>query len=137
MKKIDHIGIAVKNLEKSISFYRDVLGLDFIRVEEVPEEKVKIAIFRVGEAYIELVQGTSPDSVITKFVEKRGEGIHHIALRVDDVGKLSKELREKGIKIIYNEPKLVAKGGRKINFIHPKSTGGVLLEILERYEDHE
>ena len=134
MRKLDHIGIAVRNLDEAIKFYRDILGLNLVEVEEVPEEKVKIAMFKVGSVYIELLQGLSEDSAISKYIAKRGEGIHHIAIRVENVNALTKELKEKGIRVVYEEPKLVSGGKRKINFIHPKATHGVLLEILERYE---
>ncbi len=132
MRKLDHIGIAVKNLEEGIKLYRDILGLTLVKIEEVPEEKVRIAMFKAGDTYIELLEGTTEDSPIAKFISKRGEGIHHIAIRVEDVNRLTKELREKGVKVIYEEPREVAGGERKINFIHPKSAGGVLLEIMER-----
>lgn len=134
MRELDHIGIAVKNLDEAIKFYRDILGLKLIEVEEVPEEKVKIAMFRAGSVYIELLQGLSEDSAISKYIAKRGEGIHHIAIRVENVDALTKELKEKGVRVVYEEPRLVSGGKRKINFIHPKATHGVLLEILERYE---
>ena len=134
MRELDHIGIAVKNLDEAIKFYRDVLGLELVEVEEVPEEKVKIAMFKAGSVYIELLQGLSEDSAISKYIAKRGEGIHHIAIRVENVDALTKELKEKGVRVVYEEPKLVSGGKRKINFIHPKATHGVLLEILERYE---
>ncbi len=134
MRELDHIGIAVKNLDEAMKFYRDVLGLELVEVEEVPEEKVKIAMFKAGSVYIELLQGLSEDSAISKFVAKRGEGIHHIAIRVEDVDTLTKELKERNVRVVYEEPKLVSGGKRKINFIHPKATHGVLLEILERYE---
>ncbi len=133
MRELDHIGIAVKNLDEAIKFYRDVLGLELVEVEEVPEEKVKIAMFKAGSVYIELLQGLSEDSAISKYIAKRGEGIHHIAIRVENVDALTKELKEKGVRVVYEEPKLVSGGKRKINFIHPKATHGVLLEILERY----
>ncbi len=134
MRELDHIGIAVKNLDEAIKFYRDVLGLELVEVEEVPEEKVKIAMFKAGSVYIELLQGLSEDSAVSKFVAKRGEGIHHIAIRVEDVDALTKELKGRDVRVVYEEPRLVSGGKRKINFIHPKATHGVLLEILERYE---
>ncbi len=132
--KLDHIGIAVKNLDDAIKFYKDVLGLELIEKEDVPEEKVRIAIFRVGEVFIELLEGTSEDSAIARFISKRGEGIHHLAIRVDNINEILKKLKERNIPLIYSEPRLVAGGKRKINFIHPKATHGVLLEILERCE---
>mgnify|MGYP000223938242 FL=1 len=132
--KLDHIGIAVKNLDEAVKFYKDVLGLELVEREDVPEEKVRIAIFKVGDVFIELLEGTSEDSAITKFINKRGEGIHHIAIRVENVDEVSKKLKERNVPLIYSEPKIVAGGKRKINFIHPKATCGVLLEILERCE---
>lgn len=135
--KLDHIGIAVKNLEEAVRFYRDVLGLELEGVEEVPEESVKVAMFRVGETHIELLQGTTQESAISKFIEKKGEGIHHIAIRVDDVDKSVEDLKSKGAALVYDKSKLVSKGSRKINFVHPKSTGGVLLELVERVRSSE
>ncbi len=132
--KIDHLGIAVKNLDEAVKLYKDILGLELVKVEEVPEEKVRIAMFKVGESYIELLEGTSPESAISKFIEKRGEGIHHIALRVDNIREAVKELKNK-VKLVYEEPRTVAKGERTITFIHPKSAHGVLLELVERREE--
>jgi len=135
--KLDHIGIAVKNLDEAVKFYRDVLGLELEGVEEVPEESVKVAMFRVGDTHIELLQGTTPESAISKFIEKRGEGIHHIAVRVEDVDKSVEVLKSRGAVLVYDKSKLVSKGSRKINFVHPKSTGGVLLELVERVKPGE
>ncbi|MEM0026061.1 MAG: methylmalonyl-CoA epimerase [Zestosphaera sp.] len=135
--KLDHIGIAVKNLDEAVRFYRDVLGLELEGVEEVPEESVKVAMFRVGDTHIELLQGTTPESAISKFIEKRGEGIHHIAVRVEDVDKSVEVLKSRGAVLVYDKSKLVSKGSRKINFVHPKSTGGVLLELVERVKHGE
>ncbi|MEM1622951.1 MAG: methylmalonyl-CoA epimerase [Sulfolobales archaeon] len=132
--KIDHVGIAVKNLDEAVKFYRDVLGLELVKIEEVPEEKVRIAMFRVGESYIELLQGTDPESAISKFIEKRGEGIHHLSIHVDDVDAKTEELKSKGVILTYEKPREVSHGERKINFIHPKSAFGVLLEIMTRRE---
>ncbi|MEM4032863.1 MAG: methylmalonyl-CoA epimerase, partial [Zestosphaera sp.] len=130
-------GIAVKNLDEAVRFYRDVLGLELEGVEEVPEESVKVAMFRVGDTHIELLQGTTPESAISKFIEKRGEGIHHIAVRVEDVDKSVEVLKSRGAVLVYDKSKLVSKGSRKINFVHPKSTGGVLLELVERVKHGE
>lgn len=130
--RIDHIGIAVKNLEEAVKFYRDILGLELVKIEEVPEERVRIAMFRVGESYVELLQGTDSESAVTKFVEKRGEGIHHIAIHVDDVDAATERLRSKGVALTYEKPREVSHGERKINFVHPKSSFGVLLEIMTR-----
>ena len=134
MRRIDHIGIAVSSLDDAIKVYRDVLGLELVEVEEVPEEKVKVAMFKAGDSYIELLEPLSEDSAIAKYLQKRGEGIHHIAIGVEDVEKLTEELKERGVRVIYDKPKVVSGGTRKINFIHPKATHGVLLEIVERLE---
>ncbi len=134
MRALDHVGVAVKNLEKALKLYRDLLGLEVIEVEEVPEEKVRVAMLKAGGTYIELLEGLGEDSAISKYIAKKGEGIHHIAIRVDNVEEVCKMLKEAGLRLIYEEPKLVSGGKRKINFIHPKSAHGVLLEVLERYE---
>lgn len=128
--KLHHIGIAVKDLETAMKFYGDVLKLKLVGVEEVPEEGVKIAMYDVGGVRVELLAGSRPDSAITKFIEKRGEGIHHIAFHVDDVDAVCNELVGKGLQLTYPQPKLVSGGARKINFINPKSTGGVLIEVV-------
>ncbi len=130
---IDHIAIAVSDLDKAIENFKRILGVDPIKIEEVPEEKVRIAIFKIGDVQIELLQGTSEDSTVRKFIEKRGEGLHHIALRVENIGKALEELKAKGFQLIYEEPRIVA-GERKISFVHPKSIHGVLLELVERIE---
>jgi len=130
IKKIDHIGIAVKNLEDQMKFYCEVMGLKCLGTEEVPDQKVKVAMFPVGEVRIELLQPTSEDSPIAKFIEKRGEGIHHLAYQVTDIENNLKRLEEKEIRLIDKEPRVGA-GGHKIAFLHPKSTSGVLTEICE------
>ncbi len=127
---IHHIAIAVKNLDEAIKKFSAILGIE-PEVEEVPEEKVRIAMFRVGDTFIELLEGTSPDSPISKFIEKRGEGIHHIALRVDNVEEFIKYLKSLNIRVIYEEPRVVSKGKRKITFTHPKDVYGVMLEYVE------
>ena len=128
---LDHIGIAVKDLKESLKFFKDVLGLELIRVEEVPEEKVKVAMVKAGGVRLELLEATSEDSAIARFIKKRGEGIHHIALRVENAEEVSEVLRRKGLKLVYSEPKVVSEGSRKVNFIHPKSAHGILLEVME------
>ncbi len=127
--KLDHIGIAVKDLEEAIDLYRK-LGFDITELEEIPEQKVRVAMIPVGESKIELIEATSEDSVIAKFVEKRGEGIHHIAVNVEDIEKTLKNIKEKNLKLIDETPKIGA-GGKKVAFVHPKSTKGVLLEFVE------
>jgi len=131
ISKIDHIGIAVKDLEEALKLYRDILQLEVKGVEEVPDQKVKVAFIPVGESKVELLEPTSGDSPVAKFIEKRGEGIHHLTLRVDNLEKALEEAREAGIRLIDEKPRLGA-GGAKIAFLHPKSTGGVLLELCER-----
>ncbi len=128
--KLHHIGIAVKDLEAAMKLYGDVLKLKLVGVEEVPEEGVRIAMYDAGGVRVELLAGTRPDSAISKFIEKRGEGIHHIAFHVDDVDEVCAALSSAGLQLTYQQPKLVSGGSRKINFINPKSTGGVLIEVL-------
>jgi|SRR5690554_828889 len=133
-KKIDHLGIAVDDLEAAVKLYRDTLGLNYAGQEEVPEQKVTTAFFPLGESSLELLEPTSPDSPVAKFIEKKGKGIHHIALRVDDVAEAIAELKKKGIRMIDEVPRSGAHGA-KIAFIHPKSTPGVLVELCQRQED--
>ena len=128
--KIDHIGIAVKNLQESMAFY-ELLGLTSTGVEEVAEQKVRVAFFPAGDSEIELLESTSPDGPIARFIEKNGEGIQHMALRVKNIDATLAELKAKGVRLIDEKPRYGA-GGARIAFIHPKSTGGILLEISER-----
>ncbi|WP_324736179.1 methylmalonyl-CoA epimerase [Thermococcus sp. SY098] len=132
IKKIDHIGIAVKNLDEAIKLWES-LGLKVAEIEEVPEQKVRVAVFKVGESRIELLEGTSEDSPISKFIAKRGEGIHHIALGVENIEEHLERLKEQGFRLIDEKPRIGA-GGAKIAFVHPKSVNGVLLELCERTE---
>ncbi|RLI78058.1 methylmalonyl-CoA epimerase [Archaeoglobales archaeon] len=128
-KKIDHIGIAVSNLNEAMELYKK-LGFEVKEIEEVAEQKVKVAMLPVGESKIELLEATSEDSAIAKFIEKRGEGIHHIAVNVDDIEKALENAKNEGLKLIDEKPRIGA-GGKKVAFIHPKSTKGVLLEFVE------
>jgi len=128
--KINHIGVAVKNLEVSIPFYRDVLGMKFEGTEEVAEQKVKVAFLAVGESRIELLEPTSPDSPVAKFLEKNGEGIHHVAYQVEDLDATLERLRNDGVRLIDERPRRGAHGAR-IAFLHPKATGGVLTELCQ------
>jgi len=128
-KKIDHIGIAVSNLDEAIELYKK-LGFEVKEVEEVAEQKVKVAMLPVGESKIELLEATSKDSAIAKFIEKRGEGIHHIAINVEDIEKALENAKNEGLKLIDEKPRVGA-GGKKVAFVHPKSTKGVLLEFVE------
>ena len=130
VSKIDHIGIAVKNLDEQIHFYSDVLGLPLEKIETVPDQKVRVAIFPIGETRIELLEPTSNDSPIAKFLEKRGQGIHHIAYFVRDLEGNLEILEKKGIELIDKQPRIGAEGS-KIAFLHPKSTYGVLIELCE------
>ena len=129
-EKINHIGIAVKSLENSIPFYRDQLGMTFEGTEEVTEQKVKVAFLQVGESRIELLEPTSADSPVAKFLEKNGEGIHHMAYEVTDIEAALAELKEKGVRLIDEKPRHGAHGSL-IAFLHPKATGGVLTEICQ------
>src|SRR5210317_2369157 len=129
--KIDHLGIAVNSIEDGKSFWTDALGLSFEGTETVEEQKVTTAFFPVGESEVELLESTAPDGPIAKYLEKRGEGIQHIAFRVENIEEALAELKEKGIRLIDEKPRLGA-GGAKIAFLHPKSTHGVLIEISER-----
>lgn len=128
--RIDHVGIAVKNVEEAKKLY-EALGLKVTDIEEVAEQKVKVAFFPLEGSEIELLETTDPEGPIGKFIEKRGEGIQHIALRVDNLEAALEELKAKGIQLIDQKPRYGA-GGARIAFLHPKSTSGVLLELSER-----
>ena len=128
--KINHLGVAVKSLEEAIPLYRDSLGMTFQGIEEVEEQKVRVAFLQIGESKIELLEPTSTDSPIAKFLEKNGSGIHHIAYEVDDITETLAGLEQKGVRLIDRIPRQGAHGA-KIAFIHPKSTGGILTEICE------
>ncbi len=127
---IEHIGIAVKNLDESIRFYEDVLGLACYAIEEVKDQKVKTAFFKLGDTKIELLESTDPGGPIGKFIEKKGEGVHHLAFAVDGIEKALVTLQEKGIQLVDQQPRKGAEG-LDIAFLHPKSTGGVLTELCE------
>ncbi len=129
-KKIDHIGVAVNNLEESLHIFKDVLGMKCSGEEEVKEQNVKVAFLPVGESEIELLESTSPDGNIAKYIEKKGEGIHHIAFEVEDLDVMLKNLQKKGVRLIDKEPRYGA-GGARIAFLHPKSTNGILVELCE------
>jgi len=129
--KIDHIGIAVKDLNAAKHFYEEVLGMRVSEIEEVKEQKVRVAFLPTGDSEIELLESTEVDGPIAKFIEVRGEGLQHIALRVESVQGTINELKEKGIRLIDEVPRYGA-GGAKIAFIHPKATFGTLIEICER-----
>jgi methylmalonyl-CoA/ethylmalonyl-CoA epimerase len=127
---IEHIGIAVKSLETAIPFYENVLGLKCYNIEEVVDQKVKTAFFKVGQTKIELLESTDPEGAIGKFIEKKGEGLHHIAYAAKDVQTSLNEVSEKGVQLIDKAPRKGAEG-LNIAFLHPKSTCGVLTELCE------
>lgn len=127
---IEHIGIAVKNLEDSIKYYENVLGLKCYSIEEVADQKVRTAFFKVGQTKIELLESTEPDGPIGKFIEKKGEGIHHLAFHVNDLQGALNEVEQNDIRLIDTEPRKGAEG-LDIAFLHPKSTNGVLTELCE------
>ena len=128
---IEHIGIAVKSIEESIKYYEEVLGLKCYKVEEVADQKVKTAFFMVGETKIELLESTDPEGPIGKFIEKRGEGVHHVAFAVNGLPQILAETEQKGIQLIDKQPRKGA-DGLNIAFLHPKSTHGVLTELCEK-----
>ena len=129
--KIDHLGIAVNSIGEAKKLFHDILGLEFEGTETVQEQKVTTAFFPVGDSEVELLESTAPDGPIAKYLEKRGEGIQHIAFRVDNLEEALAELKDKGIRLIDEKPRKGA-GGAKIAFLHPKSTHGVLIELSER-----
>lgn len=131
--KVDHIGVAVKNLEETLKFYQDVLGLDLHGTEIVEEQKVKVAFLPVGDTEVELLESTEEDGPIAKYIEKKGEGMQHLAFRVDNIERAIEEMKSKGVRMIDETPRYGA-GGAKIAFCHPKSTHGVLVELCERNE---
>lgn len=128
--KIDHIGIAVEDLEAGLKFYRDALGLEYKGQEEVTEQGVKVAFLKIGESKIELLEPLNEDSPIAKFLSKRGEGIHHIAYLVDDIAEKVSEMDFEGVRFIGDKPTKGA-GNKKIIFVHPKSSNGVLTELCQ------
>ncbi|TDT50311.1 methylmalonyl-CoA epimerase [Fonticella tunisiensis] len=129
--KIDHIGIAAESIEKSLKFYSEQLQIECEDIEYIESQKVKVAFLPLGDSEIELLEGTDDDSVIKNFISKRGQGIHHIAFRVNSLEEEIKRLKELGIVFINENPSYGA-GAAKIAFLHPKSTGGVLVELCER-----
>jgi len=132
--KIDHIGIATTAIDGSVDFWRDMLGLEAGEIEEVSQQRVRVCMLPVGESQVELLEATTASSPIAKFLEKRGQGIHHIAFRVDDIRGQLAEMKRKGARLIDEEPRTGA-GGCLVAFIHPSSTGGVLLELVQRPDD--
>lgn len=134
IKKIDHIAIAVKNLAEEITRYRDVLGLEFMGTEVVPEQKVTVAFFKVGDVFIELLEPLSAESPVSAFIEKKGGGLHHLALEVDDLRSDIRRLQEKGVQMLDKEPRLGAHQAQ-IAFAHPKSFSGVLYELKQNGDE--
>lgn len=134
-ERIDHVAIIVRNLEQALAFYRDTLGIEPSEVKEVLAEQVRIAFLPLGGpggSEIELIEPTTSDSSLTRFLEKRGEGLHHICLEVDDIDAALAEMREKGAPVLDQQPRLAAEG--RAIFLHPKGTNGVLLELLQKQE---
>ncbi|NOY50359.1 MAG: methylmalonyl-CoA epimerase [Chlorobi bacterium] len=135
LSHIEHIGIAVKNLEQAIPYYEDILGLKCYAVEEVKDQKVKTAFFKIGMTKLELLESTDPEGAVAKFIEKRGEGVHHIAFATaDGVQNALDDAKEKGLRLIDKKPRKGAEG-LNIAFLHPKSTFGVLTELCENPSD--
>lgn len=131
LKKVDHIGIAVEDLQQSVALYKTLTGKDPDHFEEVPEQKVKTAFFSVGESHLELLQATDPESPIAKYIAKQGRGgIHHICVQVEDIHLKLAELKEAGVRLIDQEPKVGAHN-KLVAFIHPKDMGGVLIELSQ------
>jgi len=129
--KIDHLGIAVNSIDDGKAFWSDILGLDFEGAETVAEQKVTTAFFPVGESEVELLESTAPDGPVAKYIEKRGQGIQHVAFRVENIDAALAELKEKGVQLIDQQPRIGA-GGARIAFLHPKATNGVLVELCQR-----
>ncbi|MBC8496891.1 MAG: methylmalonyl-CoA epimerase [Anaerolineales bacterium] len=130
IKKIDHVALVVGDIETALSFWRDALGLKLEHIQDAPREKSAIAFLPVGGVEVELVQPTSDDSGIAKYLEKRGPGMHHICLEVDDIEAMLTQLKEKDVQLIHKEP-VLGDGGKKYAFIHPKAAFGVLVELYE------
>ena len=135
MNGLDHVAILVSDLDAAIRLYRDVYGLELAEVEEVPSEKVRVAIFGHGAGRIELVSPSGPDSPMAKAIEKRGEGLHHVCLEVPDIAKAMAALKEQGSPLLDEEPRAGA-GGAKVAFVHPKGSRGVLVELREGPKNH-
>ncbi len=131
IKKIDHIGVAVKSIDETLKLYEGLLGLKVTETETVAEQKVTTAFLPTGESEIELLESTSPDGAVAKFIDSKGEGMQHVAFAVENIEGALKELKDKGVRLIDEKPRKGA-GGKKIAFIHPKETHGVLIELCEK-----
>jgi len=134
LQKIDHVGIAVRSIGEARQFYEKGLGLVCEGIEEIPEQKIRAALFVLGETRIELLEPTSPDSPVGKFLDQRGEGIHHIAYLCDDIKGQLQQVADAGCQLMNQEP-LPGAGGKKVAFLHPKSTHGVLTELCAPHKD--
>jgi methylmalonyl-CoA/ethylmalonyl-CoA epimerase len=128
--KVDHIGIATREIEAALSLWRDALGLEVDSTEEVAEQGVRVAMLPIGETHIELLEPLNDDSPVAKFLDKRGPGVHHVAIRVKDIQATLSQLKEKGTRLIDETPRLGA-GGCLVAFVHPSSVNGVLLELVQ------
>ena len=129
--RIDHIGLAVKSIKEAGRFYVDLLGLSIEEIEKVEDQKVKVAFIPISEGEVELLESTEPDGPVAKFINSKGEGIQHIAFRVENIDEALEELKAKGVRLIDQQPRPGA-GGARIAFIHPKETNGVLVELCQR-----
>ena len=134
--KINHVGIATNGIDEALAFWSDALGLDHVHTEVVEDQKVRVAMLPIGKSRIELLEPTSVESPISKFLEKRGGGIHHIAVEVDDIEASLRKLKEKGMRLIDEEPRIGAEGCL-VAFIHPSSANGVLLELVQTMAEEE
>ncbi|MDD2497679.1 MAG: methylmalonyl-CoA epimerase [Desulfitobacteriaceae bacterium] len=131
ISKIDHIGVAVKSIEEARKFWEETMGLKVTGIEEVAEQKVKTAFLPLGESEVELLESTDPNGAIAKFIEKKGEGIQHVAFRVENIEEVLAKLKAQGVRLIDEKPRIGA-GGAKIAFLHPKATFGTLVELCQR-----
>ncbi|BAQ11195.1 lactoylglutathione lyase [Bacillus sp. OxB-1] len=131
MRKVDHVGIAVKSIDASIGYYIDTLGLKLLATEEVASQQVRVAFLDAGNVKLELLEPMGEDGAVAKFIEKRGEGVHHIAFGVTDIRSRMAELKEKGVQLLQDEPRPGA-GGAEVAFLHPKSSFGVLYELCDK-----
>ncbi|ACV05987.1 methylmalonyl-CoA epimerase [Kytococcus sedentarius] len=132
---IDHVGLAVSDLDAAIAFHRDVLGMELAHTEENPEQGVREAMMRIGDSHIQLLAPLTPDSTIAKFLDSRGPGMQQVAYRVADIDAVSTTLRDRGLRLLYDEPRRGTSNSR-VNFIHPKDAGGVLVELVEPAAGH-
>jgi len=129
IKKINHVAVVVGDIDESFKFWRDAMGIELHKTEDVPSQKSMFAFLPVGESEVELVKPTSEDSGVAKFLAERGGGMHHLCFEVDNIVEMMAELKDKGVRLINEEPNVLP--GRKMAFVHPKSTGGVLVELYE------